>query len=85
MDFNEYFAECLVRDRRIETRADAARRTVLEALALPRRPMRVALGVALMRIAQRMLGTGSEHVRSLDLLRSHDTPATCWPDESDER
>lgn len=55
MDPNEYLVECLVKQRLAEARAAAARNALARSLP-PRRPVRGALGRALIRIGYRILG-----------------------------
>ncbi|MBI4247472.1 MAG: hypothetical protein HY614_09835 [Candidatus Rokubacteria bacterium] len=49
MEFNDHFVEWLVKQRLTERRADAQRYHLLSKLKRPRRPLRVALGTALIR------------------------------------
>ena len=60
MDPNEYLVECLVKERLAEARAAAARNTLARSLP-PRRPARVALGLALVRVGRWILGPDPEH------------------------
>lgn len=68
MDFNEYFAECLLKERLAEARELAARNALIDSLRLPRRPMRVALGLALIRVGQWILGRVPEYATEPDRL-----------------
>ncbi len=54
MDMNVYFAEWLIKERIAEARAAGARDTLLHAHRPPRQPMRVALGLVLIRLGQRI-------------------------------
>ncbi len=55
MDMNVYFAEWLIKERLAEARAAGARDALLHAHRPPRQPMRIALGLALIRLGQRIL------------------------------
>ncbi len=61
MQVNEYFAEWLVRERLAEARAFAARMALIDAVRPARRPARVGLGLALIRIGQWILERVPEH------------------------
>jgi hypothetical protein len=54
MDMNVYVAEWLIKERIAEARAAGARSALLDAHRPPRQPMRVALGLALIRLGQRI-------------------------------
>lgn len=54
MDMNVYFAEWLIKERLAEARAAGARDALLHAHRPPRQPMRIALGLALIRLGQRI-------------------------------
>jgi len=54
MDMNVYFAEWLIKERLAEARAAGARDALLHAHRAPRQPMRIALGLALIRLGQRI-------------------------------
>ena len=54
MDMNVYFAECLVKERLAEARAAGARDALIHAHRPARQPMRVALGLLLIRLGQRI-------------------------------
>jgi len=54
MDMNVYFAEWLVKERLAEARAAGARDALIHAHRPPRQPMRIALGLALIRLGQRI-------------------------------
>ena len=54
MDMNVYVAEWLIKERIAEARAVGARSALLDAHRPPRQPMRVALGLALIRLGQRI-------------------------------
>lgn len=58
MDFNEYVAATMARQRRAEMEVEAVRRRLLAAAAGRRdpHPLRLALGRALMRAGERLLG-----------------------------
>jgi hypothetical protein len=51
---HEYLTDVLARDRLAELRALAARESLYRELRPPRRPLRVALGAALVRIGHRL-------------------------------
>jgi hypothetical protein len=53
---NEYLEEVLARERILEARAMAARHALVRSLAPARRPMRVALGYALIRVGRWVAG-----------------------------
>lgn len=61
MELNEYFAEWLIRERLAEARACAARSALLDSALPRRRPLRVALGRALIRVGHWILGQVPEH------------------------
>jgi hypothetical protein len=48
-DLNEYHADFLARDRLADARASAARHELIRSLR-PRRPLRVAIGLTLIRV-----------------------------------
>ena len=54
MDMNVYFAEWLVKERLAEARTAGARDALIHAHRPPRQPMRIALGLALIRLGQRI-------------------------------
>ena len=54
MDMNVYFAEWLIKERLAEARAAGARDALLHADRPPRQPMRIALGLVLIRLGQRI-------------------------------
>jgi hypothetical protein len=54
---HEYFIDVLAKDRLATIRALAARETMIREARAPRRPLRVALGAALVRAGQ-WLGAG---------------------------
>jgi hypothetical protein len=54
MDMNVYFAEWLIKERLAEARAAGARDALFHAHRPPRQPMRVALGLALIRLGRRL-------------------------------
>lgn len=54
MDMNVYFAEWLIKERLAEARAAGARGALIHAHRPPRQPMRVALGLVLVRLGQRI-------------------------------
>ena len=53
---NEYVTHLLVKERIEEARAFGARRALVRSLRPPRRPVRVRLGLVLVRIGHWMLG-----------------------------
>lgn len=53
---NTYFLELLVRERLAEARAAGMRAALLCSLRPPRRPVRAALGIALIRIGHWLVG-----------------------------
>ena len=61
MDFDEYFAERLIKERLAEAEAAAARSARLGSLP-PRQPARVALGCALIRLGHWLAGQGLRYV-----------------------
>jgi hypothetical protein len=56
MDMNGYAIETIARQHLAELRADAARRNMAWVAGRPRRPLRVGLGYALVRLGNRLLG-----------------------------
>jgi hypothetical protein len=58
---NEYVTHLLVKERIEEARTFGARRTLLRALRPPRRPIRVRLGLVLVRVGHWMLGQTLDH------------------------
>jgi len=54
MDMNVYVAEWLVRERIAEARTAGARDALIHAHRPPHQPMRVALGLALIRLGRRI-------------------------------
>jgi hypothetical protein len=56
MDLNMYLAEYWLKERMGEVRAAAMRDQLVQSLRMRRRPVRVALGQALMRLGQRLQG-----------------------------
>lgn len=56
MDMNDYQIDILVRQRLDDIRADARRAVLAAALAPPRQPLRVTLGVTLVRLGRWVLG-----------------------------
>jgi len=67
MDPSEYLVEYLVKERLAEARAAAARSAFAGSLP-PRQPARVALGHALIRIGDWILGQGSGDTGKLSTL-----------------
>lgn len=61
MDFDEYFAEWLVRERLAEARQLAARQALIDSASPASRPVRVAVGVALIRVGRWLLRQVPEH------------------------
>ncbi len=74
MDLNEYLAECLVKERLAEAWA-AARSALLRDLP-PRRPIRIALGLSLVRIGRWILGQTPENVSEPNRLVRSGEPST---------
>lgn len=74
MDLNEYLAECLVKERLAEAWAAAARSALLRDLP-PRRPIRIALGLGLVRIGRWILGQAPEHVNEPNRLVQSGEPS----------
>lgn len=74
MDLNEYLAECLVKERLAEARAAAARSALLRDLP-PRRPIRIALGLGLVRIGRWILGQAPENVSEPNRLVQSGEPS----------
>jgi hypothetical protein len=60
MHMNEYALEVAVRDRLAELRAQAERSNRVRAVRPASRPLRVALGHALIRMGNRLLGVRGE-------------------------
>jgi hypothetical protein len=58
MDMNVYLLEWWAKDRMAQVQADALRARLSEALH-PRPPLRVVLGVALIRLGRRLQGAGA--------------------------
>lgn len=56
MDMNIYSLELMARQQIAERHASAARLEMLRAAAPPRRPLRIAIGLALIRLGNRALG-----------------------------
>ena len=56
MDMNENVFDMLVQTRLAEMRADAARHNAVAAARPASRPLRVALGLALVRLGSRLAG-----------------------------
>ena len=56
MDMNHYALELMARQQIAERHAGAARHEMIRAAAPPRRPLRVAIGLALIRLGTRALG-----------------------------
>lgn len=71
MDVNEYLVECLVRERLAEAQATAIPSWHLSSLPR-RRPVRVALGRALIRLGRWILGQVDEHAGELRRLAESD-------------
>jgi hypothetical protein len=72
MDMNEYALEVLARDRLAELRAASDRVCWARATMAPSRPVRVALGEALIRLGRRVQGV--RHVVSDERRRRPDAP-----------
>jgi hypothetical protein len=60
MAMNTHLHAQLVKERLDEARAQAAQRALLRALAPPRRPVRVAIGLALIRAGQWVAGQAAK-------------------------
>jgi len=56
MDMNVYSLEWLARERLADARARVAREAWVRTVPLPRRPWRVALGLALIGLGHRIVG-----------------------------
>ena len=75
MDPNEYLVECFIKERLAEARAAAARGAYARSLP-PRRPARVVLGRALIRIGHWILRSDSSNTGELSpLTRSRGSSA----------
>ncbi|HEV8439630.1 MAG TPA: hypothetical protein VGT40_16195 [Methylomirabilota bacterium] len=59
MDVNEYLADQLVRHRLAEMREEARRYALAAALTPPRRPLRVLVGLGLIRLGTAVVGESS--------------------------
>jgi hypothetical protein len=59
MDMNDYVMNTIVRQRLDDIRADARRAVLAAALTPPRQPLRVTLGLTLVRLGRWLLG--AEH------------------------
>jgi hypothetical protein len=59
MELNHYAVEVLARDRLAERRQAATRHTLVRAAARPRAALRVAVGLALIRLGTRALGSAT--------------------------
>ncbi len=70
MDMNEYTLQVVVRDRLAELRADGERTKRIRVARAASRPLRVAVGDALVRLGRRLQGVG----RSLGGVGAVDTP-----------
>lgn len=55
MDYNEYYIAWLIKQRVSELQAAARRAALLRDVPLPRHPLRVALGTALIRLGAWLL------------------------------
>ncbi|HEU4369533.1 MAG TPA: hypothetical protein VFV05_15030 [Methylomirabilota bacterium] len=75
MDMNEYTLDVVVRDRLAEMRADGERTRRIRIARPASRPLRVALGHALIRLGRRLQGVGG----SLDGGGAVDTPRASTP------
>ncbi len=60
MEFDTYVLECVVRDRLREARRAAADWRLFESLRGPRRPLRAAVGLAMIRLGHRVLGQSAQ-------------------------
>jgi hypothetical protein len=56
MDMNGYALELIARQQIAERHASAARHEMVQAMAPPRRALRIAIGLALIRLGTRALG-----------------------------
>jgi hypothetical protein len=72
MDMNEYVLEVLARDRLAELRATSNRVCRARATMAPSRPVRVAVGEALIRLGRRLQGV--RHVMSDERRRRPNAP-----------
>jgi len=70
MDMNLYFAEWLVRERLAEARSAAARSALVGAAVPARRPVRIRLGLALVRLGRRLQGSRPRGADALAAERS---------------
>ncbi len=70
MDMNLYFAEWLVRERLAEARAAAARSALVGAAVPARRPVRIRLGLALVRLGRLLQGSRPRGADALAAERS---------------
>jgi hypothetical protein len=59
MDGHEYITGKLVEARIADLRAAAARARLISTLRAPRRPLRAVLGLTLIRLGSRIVGTGA--------------------------
>jgi hypothetical protein len=63
---NEYFVELLVRERLTQAEALAARQALIDSLRPPRRPLRVAVGLGLIRVGRWVLGGAADAAAAPD-------------------
>ena len=66
MDFNEYVAAWLIRERLAEARALAARTALIASIHPPRRALRKCLGNALIRLGRWIAGSAPQSVGEPD-------------------
>jgi hypothetical protein len=66
MDMNEYALEVLVRDRLAELRAEGERSNRLRAARPASRPLRIALGHALIRMGYHLRGVRRHSLGTID-------------------
>jgi hypothetical protein len=59
MDWHDYVTSCLVQQALGERRAAAARERLLQAHRLPRPPLRLTVGTALIRLGSRLIGAAA--------------------------
>lgn len=58
IDYNEYVLASIARERQARMQAFATQRTLLRSLGLPRRPLRIRVGHALIQAGRWMLRQG---------------------------
>jgi hypothetical protein len=85
MDMNDYHMDILVRQRLDDIRADARRAVLAAALAPPRQPLRVTLGVGLMRLGRWVLGDEHRVVPAPERAPRPASSASCLATTSAQR